>query len=176
MTLRAIFLMSCIASVAMAFPSLQGKDLATGRDIAWKAGTQMSVVVFLSPLCPCSQSHEKSLRKLAEAFPSVQFLGVVSNALEPEMQARAHFTKAALPFPIIEESHHAWADSFGALNTPHAFVFDSKGDLLFQGGVDNSRDAAKATRQYLEEALGAMMAGRSVEVKQARPLGCAIRR
>jgi hypothetical protein len=157
-----------------AYPVLQGKDLVSGRTVEWKAGGQPSLVVFLSPLCPCSRSHEKPLAKLASDFPSVRFLGIVSFA--EKKQGEEYFKKSSLPFPVLPEPQSKWADAFSALNTPHAFLFDGTGALIFQGGVDNSGNAENATRFYLREALTALNEGKEIAEKQARPLGCPIRR
>ncbi len=162
-------------SAQASLPSIKGLDLRSGQSVEWQAGAR-SVVVFLSPSCPCSRSHEATLAKLAKQYPAFRFLGVVSNRRLNGEIAKPHFVKAQLPFPVVLEEGVTTADAFGALNTPHAFVLDEAGNVLFKGGVDDSRNAGRATQHFLADALQALTEGRPIEVTQARPLGCAIRR
>ncbi len=149
-----------------------GIDLRNGKALSWSAQAGPSVVVFLSPSCPCSRGHESALATLAQQNPRVRFLGVVSGDAP---DAPAHFRNGSLPFPVIAEREHAWADAFDALNTPHAFVI-AQGEVVYRGGVDDSRDVERANRHYLRDALGDVLAGRKVAKAEARAVGCAIRR
>lgn len=169
-----LFLLALIgASSAQAVPlALRGTDLRTGQSIEWSASSQPAVVVFLSPQCPCSRSHEPALAQLAKRHPDVAFLGIVSGE---STGAAEHFRQAGLPFPVIGESGYDWADAFGALNTPHAFLIAS-GEVVYRGGVDDSRQVERASRHYLQEALADVKAGRKVAKSEARAVGCAIRR
>lgn len=158
---------------AQAVPlSFSGTDLRNGRAVNWIVQTRPGVVVFLSPTCPCSRSHEAALTELAKQHPGVDFLGVVSGDA-PE--SAAHFRAGALPFPVIAEKNHEWADALGALNTPHAFVIHH-GEVVYRGGVDDSRQADRAKRHYLRDALTDIEAGRAVANAETRAVGCAIRR
>jgi hypothetical protein len=50
------------------------------------------------------------------------------------------------------------------------------GEFLFRGGMDDSRSAERVSRTYLADALQALADGKPIAVREARPLGCAIRR
>jgi peroxiredoxin len=122
-------------------------------------------------------SHESTLAALAREFgKEVRFVGVHSNSDESSEEAAAHFRQAALPFPVIQDEGSRLADQLGALKTPHVFVIGKNGELLFQGGVDDSHDAARASRLYLKAALQSLRAGKTPEITQARSLGCLIKR
>ena len=155
-------------------------DLLNGtqRALISKEAPRGSVIVFLSAKCPCSRSHEKVLSELALTYGprGFHFTGVVSNADEDEAAARTHFTEAKLPFPILRDASARIADALGANRTPHAFVLSPAGELLFQGGVDDAKDASKAQRAYLREALEQVSRGKAPEVREARSLGCRIQR
>lgn len=132
--------------------------------------------VFLSARCPCSAAHEPALAELAKKHPEFEFVGVHSNADEPEAESREHFAKAGLPFRVVEDSGSKLANRFGALKTPHVFVVDAKDQILYQGGVDDSQHPASANRRYLDEALTALKAGKKPAEARTRALGCVIRR
>lgn len=169
-----ILFAAVFGSSVLALPTLSGQDLASGKNVEWIPGREMSVIVFVSPHCPCSLSHESSLVELASRFSKIRFLGVVSGA--NVKVAEDHFKERRLGFPVIAESGHEWADAFGALNTPHAFVVDRQGVVVFRGGVDNSRDASRADRLFLKQALEDLEQSKPIRVAASRPLGCAIRR
>jgi len=68
---------------------------------------------------------------------------------------------------------------FGARNTPHMFVIDPKGILIYAGGIDNKPSADPAdiatAKNYVIAALDEAMAGKPVSVPVSRPYGCAVK-
>jgi peroxiredoxin len=136
------------------------------------------VIVFLSARCPCSASHEQRLKDLYSEFApfGFRFLGIHSNADESVEMTRRHFSESHLPFSVLQDDGTRIADRFGAFKTPHVFVLNPQGHILFQGGVDDSHFAQTAHRQYLKEALTAIAAGRSPPQREVRALGCIIKR
>lgn len=155
-----------------------GRDLLTGREVRFPSKADRTpVLVFLSARCPCSQSHESELKRLHARFSSAgfEFIGVHSNQDETVAESKKHFKEAALPFPVIEDRGAKIADEFRALKTPHVFVLKGA-EVVFQGGVDDSADGARAKKHFLEDALVALQNGKPVEVSRARALGCAIQR
>ena len=135
-----------------------------------------AVVVFLSSLCPCSASHEKSLSRLSAKFPQFKFLAVHSDQDESPTEVSTYFKQAALPFPVVRDGKARLANYFGALKTPHVFVLSLQGKTLYRGAVDNSHDASRASRFYLSEALSALVAKNEPNPYETKPLGCAISR
>jgi hypothetical protein len=171
--MKATLLILLLSAPAWGLPILSGNDLRSGAPVKWRGDT-LSVVVFLSASCPCSNSHEPGLAALAQKYPQIPFVGILSN--DASAQSAAHFAKGPIAFALLREPGHQWADAFGALNTPHAFLVDAGGKVLFEGGVDDSRDAKRASRGFLAQALAEVAAGKPVSQSRARPLGCAIRR
>lgn len=135
-----------------------------------------TLVVFLSSKCPCSISHEPALTSLQKKFPQVVFIGILSNLEEGLDDAKVHFLKSGLPFSILDDRKQTLANLLGALKTPHAFLFNPSGELVYQGGVDDSHEARRAKKHFLSDALAATIAGLKPEVSEARVLGCAISR
>ena len=68
---------------------------------------------------------------------------------------------------------------YGAKTTPHMFVVDPKGILLYAGGIDDkpTTDLAdvKVARNYVEAALGEATAGKPVTVTSSQPYGCSVK-
>jgi peroxiredoxin len=139
---------------------------------------KVAVVVFMSARCPCSASHEIELNQLAKEFSpfGVKFIGVHANANESEGEMKQHFSRAPLSFPWLEDRQGTWAQTFGAVKTPHSYLVDSRGQVFYEGGVTGSHDAAQATDRPLRTALEAFVAGRTIDRPRTRTLGCAIAR
>ena len=158
--------------------SVSGRDLLTSKELTLRPKDHPGglVVVFLSARCPCSQSHVDALRSLAGRFPGYAFVGVHSNSDEPLSEAERVFEKAHLPFPLIEDQDAKLANRFSALKTPHAYVLNSLGEVVYRGGVSSSRDYSRARKKYLEEALLDLQAGQKVRNPETRTLGCVIKR
>lgn len=165
---------------AWALTELKGLDVVTDRSIEWRASdsAKASVLVFLSSRCPCSSSHEASLKELAREYApkGIRFVGLNSNADEEPVEVREHFKHSGFSFPVVRDRASAVADRLGALKTPHAFVISREGEILYQGGVDDSARADRAKNHFLRAALEAVAQGKTPEVREARALGCRIRR
>jgi hypothetical protein len=62
--------------------------------------------------------------------------------------------------------------------TPHTFVVDKSGVLVYDGAIDNKPDPRhdpKTARNYVREAVDALLAGKPVEVSQTKPYGCSVK-
>ncbi len=167
------------AATTSLLESVSGKSLKSGRDIAIAAQTvvkKATVVVFLSAVCPCSNSHISVLNELAEKYKDFQFIGIHSNSDEPVSASESYFKAAALSFDVIQDTGAKLADQFRAFKTPHVFVVSPDGQIVYQGGVTNSSFAPNANRQFLAEALEDISHGVKVRTAEGRTLGCVIAR
>lgn len=68
---------------------------------------------------------------------------------------------------------------YQAKTTPHMFVVDKKGELIYMGGIDDkaSTDAEdiKTSKNYVAAALDEAMAGKPVSTPSSRPYGCSVK-
>jgi peroxiredoxin len=171
---------SALASLAPTF--LQGKDFTqsaqTTAQLDYRHAKRGTVVLFLSARCPCSASHEERIKDLYDHYSKLgfQFVGVHSNQDEPMSEALSHFKKTSFPFPILDDAGAVIANQLGALKTPHSYIINPSGEILYQGGVDDSHDASSAKKFYLETALEQVLAGETPSPSEVRVLGCVIRR
>jgi hypothetical protein len=131
--------------------------------------------VFLSAVCPCSNSHLTELKNLVNEYPNVVLIGVHSNVDEDLAKSEAYFAAHSLNFPVVQDKDNALADQLGAFKTPHAFVV-SGGKIVYRGGVSDHQTFAPDARKYLREALEDLKQNRPVKTATARTLGCAIPR
>jgi hypothetical protein len=80
------------------------------------------------------------------------------------------------PWVYARDQSQAVARAYGALRTPHFYVFDQGRHLVYTGrGVDNPRQAAQSTINDLERALDDLLAGRPVRTPLTNPIGCNVK-
>ena len=153
---------------------IQGQSYAGKHIKIDPSQAKTTVVVFLSATCPCSNSHIPALASLRKNYPNIQFIGIHSNADERAATGKAYFEAARLGFPVIRDSETKYAKQFGAVQTPHAFVLNADGEILYQGAVTSSSVAQRAEHNYLQDALNDISAGRQPATSQRKTLGCYI--
>jgi peroxiredoxin len=150
-----------------------------------------SVVVleWFNPQCPfVNKAHIKgSLRDAASRHTAagVVWLGIDSAApgkqgYEPEA-IRAAIQRFGLGHPILRDESGAVGRAYGATNTPHMFVIDKGGTLIYEGAIDNSPDAEGESPQggslvnYVDAALDDLAAGRPVRTPRTQAYGCGVK-
>jgi peroxiredoxin len=176
-----IISMILMSMVAQAFPvQFSGTDLRTNApfNLELKKTSKALVVVFLSSKCPCSASHEQPLNEMFAEFNSkgIDFVAINSNADETDEQRKLHFSEAKLKFPVLKDIDAKWADQFKALKTPHAFVLNPAGEVIYRGGVDDSARAEMSKKHFLKDALVSIANGEKPKTSEGRALGCVISR
>jgi peroxiredoxin len=83
-----------------------------------------------------------------------------------------------MEYPVLLDQSGDVGRAYGASNTPHMFVIDAKGSLVYKGALDNAplgKVPAEGHRIYVDDALAAVAAGRPVEVAETKPYGCSVK-
>ena len=80
---------------------------------------------------------------------------------------------------LLLDPRGAAAKAYGARATPHVFIIGASGHIVYSGAVDDQPTPDPATlagaRNYVSEALDAVLAGRGVQVRATRPYGCGVK-
>jgi peroxiredoxin len=101
--------------------------------------------------------------------------GYLTAEQENAQMAKVH----AHPTAAILDPSGTIGREYGAKTTPHMFVVDPKGKLIYDGAIDDkpTTDTAdvKGAKNYVSAALAEAMAGRTVEVASTRPYGCSVK-
>jgi hypothetical protein len=174
-----VFILSLQSAVWGVSVQISGEDVVTHQMHTFSVPQEKNrplAVVFLSALCPCSNSHVEELKLLSLKYPQVDFVGIHSNSNETSEITQSYFKSKALPFSVIEDVNLKIADQLKAFKTPHAFLYDGKGEVVYRGGVTDSSDATKAKVHFLASALEDLASQRPVEKPEGRTLGCVIQR
>ena len=80
------------------------------------------------------------------------------------------------PWLYLYDATQDIARAYGALRTPHFYVFDERRKLVYTGrAVDNPRDTSRATVNDLENALEEHLAGKAITTPVTNPVGCNVK-
>ncbi len=141
------------------------------------------VVSFTCNHCPYAKAYEDRFIALAKAYQpkGVAFVAINSNDGEsyPEdrfdkMQERA--AEKQFPFPYLHDESQDVAKAYGAVCTPHLFVFNAERKLSYEGRIDdNWKKPEEVSAHDLKNALDDLLAGRPVRAPKTSPMGCSIK-
>lgn len=138
-------------------------------------------VVFTCNHCPYAQAYEQRLKRMMEEFEQTQFILVNSNDPTdyPEdsferMKVKKEETGWLCEY-CFDESQEV-ANRFGALCTPHCFVFDRERNLKYKGRIDNNWEhPEEVTEHNLHDAIQALEEGEEPPVHEMNAIGCSIK-
>jgi peroxiredoxin len=141
------------------------------------------VVFFTCNHCPYVLGSDEVTRQTAEKYmpQDVRFVGINSNSKNtyPEDDFEhmvARMAEQRFPWVYLRDSSQDVALAYGALRTPHFYVFDRDRKLVYTGrGVDNPRDTSKMAVNDLDRALAEHTAGKPVSVPMTNPIGCNVK-
>jgi peroxiredoxin len=144
---------------------------------------EVLVIFFTCNHCPYVIGSDEVTRQTVEKFApqGVKFVGINSNSkntyTEDDFEHMvARMREFKFPWLYLYDESQEIAKAYGALRTPHFFVFDKDRKLIYTGrGVDNPRDAERIKTNDLERALQEHLAGRQVSVPLTNPIGCNIK-
>jgi len=141
------------------------------------------VIFFTCNHCPYVIGSDEMTRKTAEKYKDkgVGFIGINSNS--PNTYPQDSFENMIkrmdqlhFPWLYLYDASQDIARAYGALRTPHFFIFNEKRELVYTGrGVDNPRESSKSTVNDLDRTLNELIEGRPVSVQVTNPIGCTIK-
>jgi peroxiredoxin len=162
--------------------SLAGTD-GKVYSLASFSETKTLVVFFTCNHCPYVVGSDEVTRKTVEKFKprGVSFVGINSNS--PNTYPEDSFENMVLrmrehkfPWVYLYDPTQDIARAYGALRTPHFFVFDGTRKLVYTGrGVDNPRETNKMTVNDLENALNEHVSGKKITMPITNPIGCNVK-
>ena len=144
---------------------------------------------WVNPGCPFVQKHYNSANmqgtQKAATAKGVVWLAVSSTAPDASdykkpaaLAAWMQSQKAAASSTLMDDDGKV-GRAYGARTTPHLYIVDPTGTLVYAGGIDNKpssnvADIASSTN-YVKAALSETLAGKPVSQASTRPYGCSIK-
>ena len=144
---------------------------------------EILIVVFSCNHCPAAIGSEDRMTQLHEDYAPKGVAMVSINSNEDQNHPDDSFEKMKVrardkgfPFPYVRDESQDAAKAYGALRTPHFYVFDGQRRLCYTGRMDdNPFDASKASQHDLRNALDAMLAGKKPPAEVTNPIGCNVK-
>ncbi len=126
------------------------------------------------------QKNDKTMQKLADKFKkdNVVWLAINSSHFAQEkLESIQKWQKDnEVAYPILIDASGATGKAYGAKTTPHMFVIDAKGVLAYAGAIDDNPDGAKKeAKNFVEEAVAALLKDSTVATPSTKPYGCSVK-
>lgn len=141
------------------------------------------VVVFSCNHCPFVIGSEDRLIAFYEEYApkGVALVAIGSNETENHPtdsleHMKEHAREKGFKFPYVRDESQEVALAYGALRTPHFYVFDAERKLRYTGRMDdNPRNPGQETTHELRDAVDALLAGDEPAVAMTNPIGCNVK-
>lgn len=162
--------------------SLAGTDDRT-YSLADFDSASVLVLAFTCNHCPAAQGMEDRLKVFHENFTpqGVTFVAINSNEdvnhpTDSFEHMKLRVADEELPWTYLRDEDQSVALAYGALRTPHFYVFDAMRMLRYTGRFDeNPFDDEQATTHELVDAVNTLLQGAEPLVPVTNPLGCNVK-
>ncbi|PQV63224.1 Peroxiredoxin [Abditibacterium utsteinense] len=147
------------------------------------ADARILVIAFSCVHCPYVVGSEERMMAFQACYgeQNVAFVAMNSNAkttyADDSLQGMTERARQrGFQFPFLHDETQQVALDYGALKTPHYFVFDEERKLRYTGRMDdNPRHPGLETTSELRDAVDALLQGRAVEIPLTNPIGCNVK-
>jgi peroxiredoxin len=192
----AIALFTALTLATAAFAVEVGKPAPdfTGTDINGKtvhlSDYKGKIVVIESYNSDCPYCHNQyatgATQDLQRELTAKGVVWLMVNSVNPSndshrtpAQARAEWADEKIAATAwIDDSSGAIGHLYGMKTTPHTFVIDKNGTLVYDGAMDNKPDPyhdPRTARNYVRETVDNLLAGKPILVSQTKPYGCSVK-
>ncbi len=136
------------------------------------------VLVFLGNHCPVVKAYEDRLIDFTNDYKDkgVKVVGISVNDRDDDRipaiktYMKEHKSNYIYGYDESQKVGHA----YGATNTPQFFLLDKERKIRYTGAMDNSQNESNVTKQYLRDAVNALLKGETPAVEETRPAGCGV--
>jgi cytochrome oxidase Cu insertion factor (SCO1/SenC/PrrC family) len=157
-------------------PDFQLLDV-NGQQVSYNSlAGETTVITFISTACPVSNAYNERMKALYADYKGqgVRFVFVNSNRDEDTANVKAHAAQHGFEFAVFKDANNAAADLFGATVTPESYVIRD-GRIVYHGRIDDAQTGT-IKDPSLQNALDAVLQGRTPATAQTKAFGCAIKR
>jgi peroxiredoxin len=150
---------------------------------------RMVVLEWTNHECPYTVKHYATvnMQALQKSATEAGVVWLTVTSSRPGMQGHVDGLEAdaltderkAHPTAVLLDREGSLGKLYGARTTPHMYVIDPAGALVYMGAIDDQPSAnhasVKVARNYVREALDAVAGGRPVAIASTRPYGCSVK-
>ncbi|MBK9140621.1 MAG: redoxin domain-containing protein [Verrucomicrobia bacterium] len=176
------------AKVGAPAPAFSGTDINGKVHKLSDYKGRIVVLEAFNPDCPFSANHYKTgaMPALQQALASKGVVWLVVNSTAASHASYRKPEAARREWQTLGMKATAWIDDhqgnigrlYGMKTTPHLFVIDAQGTLVYAGSVDDLPDAnadPRTAKNYVRATVEALLAGRPVPVAETKPYGCSVK-
>lgn len=189
-TILALFAVTCFAvKVGDSAPDFTGTD---SHGLSHKLSDYRGKFVVLewhNNGCPFTKKHYESgnMQRLQKEWTEkgVAWLTVISSSpgaqgfVTADQENEYMQRMRAVPTAALLDPKGEIGRLYGAKTTPHMFVINPQGQLIYNGAIDDKPTPdlsdVNAAKNYVSDALRQAMAGQAVAVATTRPYGCSVK-
>jgi hypothetical protein len=191
--LGATFLMGSNAVAAPAVgqkaPDFVAVDTAGKQHRLSDFAGKFVVLEWTNPGCPFVRKHYGSGNMPATQKAATE-KGVVWLAINSTERAASDYLKpaaleawmkehSAAPTAVLMDEDGVIGRAYAARTTPHLYIIDPKGVLVYAGGIDSIASSrvedVKTATNYVNQALGEAFGGKPISAATTKPYGCSIK-
>ncbi|WP_299767588.1 thioredoxin family protein [uncultured Dokdonia sp.] len=159
-----------------------------GRYVSYSDYTDAKgfIVIFTCNTCPFSVANEDRIIALDAKYKNLGYPVIAINPNNPAVKPGDSFDaikqrakEKGFTFPYLFDEGQKVYPTYGATKTPHVYLLQKtdKGNVVkYIGAIDdNSRNANAVKEKYLENAVDALLTGKTIEVTETKAIGCSIK-
>jgi hypothetical protein len=140
-----------------------------------------AVLFFITNDCPITNGYAPEINRIVADYEDrkIAFFAVYTDPTVTIPAIRKHAREFGLQIPLIPDTAHELVHRVGATVTPEAAVLEPGGKLIYLGPIDDlyadfGKRRPAPTERYLRQALDAVLSGKPVVIRTAKPIGCFI--
>ena len=171
------------AKIGEAAPAFTLHDInGKSHSLADYAG-KIVVLEWINPDCPFVQRHYNldTMTNLASKNKDVVWLAIATGNTADAENLKTFAQKESIGYPILLDPDGSTGHAYGAKTTPHMYIIDKEGKLVYMGGIDDQPNGEPnaplkaGTVNYVDQALGEIAAGKPVSKAETASYGCSVK-
>jgi peroxiredoxin len=162
---------------------LPGADGTVHHLARYLESHQAVCVMVMCNHCPYVKLYLDRLKTLHQDYAAQ---GVALIAMNPNdavqfpedsfAKMKTFVVEQGISFPYLRDETQDVAHTLGATKTPHAFLLNKQGVLVYSGAIDdNAQDATAVKTQYLRDAIDRTLKGEPIPQPTTEPIGCSVK-
>ena len=142
------------------------------------------VLEWINHECPFVKYHyekKPTMNELAKKYKEkkVVWLAIDSTNHQKTENNKKYAEKNKILHPILDDRLGKVGRAYKATNTPHMFIIDTNGNIVYNGAIDNAPlgkvPEDKELVNYVDKALKELTSGKAVSIAKTKPYGCTVK-